>query len=56
MPYGETLDTMKTYLPNLKTFDDMPVSEWVKKAENAKEEFAAKIDDDKDTVQKKESL
>lgn len=56
MPFGDTLDSMKTYLPNLKTFDDVELKEWMRKAENPEKEFAVKPDDSKSEADKKESL
>ena len=40
MPFGDTFNTMKTHLKNLKTFDDLSIEDWIKKAENSEEEFA----------------
>ena len=56
MPYGDTFDSMKTYLSKLETFDDLPLKEWIRKAENSEEEFKPSPDDDKNEANRKESL
>ena len=56
LPFGESIDTMKDYLPKLKTMDDLELSEWISKANNAEKEFAVAEGDDKNEANKKESL
>ena len=56
MPYGETFNAMQLYLPNLKTFDDLDLADWLKKAENAEQEFAVNPGDDSNESNRKESL
>jgi hypothetical protein len=56
MPYGETFNAMEKYLPNLKTFDDLELADWLKKAENSEKEFAVGPEDDSNESNRKESL
>jgi hypothetical protein len=46
MPFGESLNAMEQYLPKLKTFDDMPIADWMKKAENPEKEYAVDMEKD----------
>ena len=34
MPYGEQVNAFEKHLKNLKIYDDLPIKEWMKKAEN----------------------
>ena len=45
LPFGEQIDTMKDYLPKLKTMDDLEVKEWIEKAQNPEKEFAVTPED-----------
>lgn len=56
MPYGETINAMDIYLPNLKKFDDLDIKDWISKAENSEKEFAPRPEDDKNEANRKESL
>lgn len=49
LPFGDSYNCMDLYLKNLKTFDDLSIKDWIKKAENAETEF--KIDFEKDDQQ-----
>ena len=56
MPFGGQLNALEKHLAKLKTYDDMDMAEWLRKAENREEEFAVKLDDDKMEANRKESL
>lgn len=50
------MDALKTYLSKLKTYDDLDMVDWLKKAENNEVEFAPHPDDDRMEANKKESM
>ena len=56
MPFGRNIDAMKSYLPKLRTFDDVELKEWIRKAENSEKEFEIKPDDSQTDANKKESM
>ena len=56
MPFGQTLDAMQSYLPKLRTFDDVELKEWIRKAENSEKEFEIKPGDSDAVKNKKESM
>ena len=56
MPFGSSFNALKTHLSDLKLFDDLELKEWVKIAENSEKEFSPKPEDDKNEINRKESL
>lgn len=56
MPFGNVFNAFETHLQSLQTFDDLPKEEWLKKALNSEQEFAPGPDDDKNELNRKESL
>ena len=57
MPFGEMFNGFETHLKKLKTFDDLGLKDWIKKALNAEVEFKIDLEkDDKDEQIRKESL
>lgn len=47
MPFGDTFNCMKEYLPKLKKFDDLSPREWIEKAANNETVFAPSPEDSK---------
>lgn len=56
MPFGDTFNSMEKMLPKLKTFDDLPLQQWIQKAMNSEAEFAPQPKDTKTEIDRKDSL
>lgn len=56
MPFGDTFNCFETHLSKLELFDDLPVHEWIRKAQNSEKEFAPKPGDDQNEQNRLESM
>jgi hypothetical protein len=56
MPFGSSFNALQTHLSSLQKFDDVDLKEWIRLAENSEQEFSPLQDDDKNEINRKESL
>lgn len=53
LPHRAPLSTLESHLGTIKTLDDQPIEDWVKKAVNSEKEFEIKEEDDEMEIQRK---